>query len=191
MVRRRTIIYGVLIAATVLTAPAGFLWARTMVYWWLSPDDSPIAKHAVIKQLIDSTNNAELRRDYYPRDRFTVLTPHCDKQEVDAPARWTDSHRTRMDIANETRQWDISEIYNEAAEGENLKNRLSVNQMALLAACMEATPFAATCRISVNELRWDHTKAELYLIKYRHLERLDGDVCYAYPEITFRSKDQK
>jgi hypothetical protein len=83
--------------------------------------------------------------------------------------------------------WDQYEI----AEGVNLERKYSVNDMALLIACIEATPFGNTCRTRVNEVRWNSGNSEKSLLKSRVLSKVDGKICITYPSINFKSQDQK
>lgn len=188
---KRRVFVGLLVVAALVCAPATFIWARTMVYWCLSPSDSPMAHGAVIGQLIDSANNSESRSQYYPKDHSMIITPHCGEIEVPAPQHWTKSQLRSMEGIGMSREFTVSDFAYEAPEASNLRKRYSINEMALLAACMEATPFGDTCRNDVNEVRWDHQRSEQYLIKIGFLSKVNGEICIAYPEIKFKGQDKQ
>lgn len=119
------------------------------------------------------------------------ITPHCDELNVEAPKRWSAYDRRLMDGAGIIRQAVVSDFVYEGAEAGNLRKSYSINQMALLTACMEATPFGETCRDKVNEVRWDHERSEKHLIKTGFLSKVNGEVCVTYPQIEFKSQDQQ
>jgi len=188
-VTKRRLSLGLLLLFVIVVTPAVFIWARTMIYWWLSPSDKAVAQWTVVDQLIDSSNNYDARSSYYLRDLMTVSKPHCDQIEVKAPQHWSDFDRRMMGGQGMERDIIASRYFHEWAEGRKLSKAYSVNQIAILTACMEATPFGKICRNKVNEVRWDHAKSEPYLIRTRFLSKVDDEICVSYPEIIFTSQD--
>ena len=173
----------------IVITPAAFIWARTMIYWWLSPSDKSVAQWTIVTQLIDSANNSDARSSYHLREHMTVSTPHCDQIEVPAPKSWSDFNRRMMGSMGMEWKIIVSRYYFEWAEGHKLSKAYSVNQIAALTACMEATPFGEICRNKVNEVRWDHEPSKQYLIKSGFLSKINDEICIKYPEIIFTSQD--
>jgi hypothetical protein len=191
MAGRRTIFYGVLVALAVFAAPAVFLWARTMVYWWSAPGNGDFARGWITGQLRDSANHSEFRSQYEPRMHSMNIIPNCDEVNAEPPKHWSKLHQKIVESLGASYQFDVLWDQYEIAEGVNLERKYSVNDMALLIACIEATPFGNTCRTRVNEVRWNSGNSEKSLLKSRVLSKVDGKICITYPSINFKSQDQK
>ncbi len=191
MPRRRTILYGALFVIATLTAPAVFLWARTMIYWWSAPDNGSFALGSITTQLQDSASHSEFRGQYEPRMYSMNIIPSCDEVTADAPERWSNSDRKFVESLGASYQFDVLQNQYKNTESANLERRYSVNEMALLISCLEATPFGNACRNWVNEARWNSEQSEKLLLKWRYLSKANGKICVTYPNITFKSQDQK
>lgn len=186
---KRRLSLGLLLLFVIVITPAAFFWARTMIYWWLSPSDKSVAQWTIVTQLIDSANNSDARSSYHIRENTTVSMPHCDQIEVPAPKSWSDFDRRMMGGMGIDWKLIVSRYYFEWAEGHQLSKAYSVNQIAALTACMEATPFGEICRNKVNEVRWDDELSEPHLIRSGFLSKINGEICVKYPEIIFTSQD--